>query len=178
MTTESKSLAYTRAHRHATATTSTEIGNEAHYSTSTWTDANLRPREKSILQCLLTDVKLRNMVPLFEWKKTLGAIPNSFTLNDPLGSYKVEVGLIRGGTGILTVAVEIPQNGEDDQSILYAWAEGQGVTFKVTARFDPSKETSADPTPKLATYSYTCYPAYSMPPASSDPAAGSRSYEG
>lgn len=173
MPTESQPQAYEGAHRDATRPEWTVIGNEVQSSTWTWTDAHSPQPEKSLRQCLWTDVNLRTMVPLYEWKKSLGVTPNRLTCNDRLGSdgsVAEPIETSEGETGKVTVTAQMPPDGKDDASIKQAWAKGKGVTFKITARFDALEETGADSTPKSVTFAYTCYPAFNRRSASTDPA--------
>lgn len=168
----SSHAAYQHKHGHVREGVSTTVGNETRTSLSTWTDARSLASGQGVVQYLWADIQLRAMTSLYQWQVSLNASPMEITADEVLANDRIVTALIRTsetGTGTLSVTAEMPQgiqgDMKNDSPVLIAWNRGEGVTFVIAARFDPSGATDADSTSSSARFTFTCYPTSSMRPA-------------
>lgn len=152
---------------------STSVDNETRKSFSTWTDADALARGQGVLRYLWADVQLRAMSSLYQWQASIDATPTKITSDERVTKEGIVTRLIQTsetGTGTLSVSAQMPQDMEggmnDDLPVINAWDRREGVTFVITARFEPAGDPSAESTPSSAILTYTCFRARSMRPAS------------
>lgn len=152
---------------------STSVDNETRKSFSTWTDAHSLARGQCVLRYLWADVQLRAMSSLYQWQASLGVTPTEITSDERVVKDGIVTRLMKTsetGTGTLSVSAQMPQDMEggmdDDLPVINAWGRREGVTFVITARFEPAGDPSAESTSLSATFTYTCFPASCMRRAS------------